>query len=45
MKKLLKYLNASSKGAYSSPDRARMARSMPGEAAALASLRYGGMSI
>ena len=45
MKKLLKYLNKSSKGTFSSPERSRMARSMPGETAALASLRYGGMSI
>ncbi len=45
MKHLFKRFNRNSGSLTTEFARARMNRSMPGEVAALASLRYGGMSI
>lgn len=45
MKNLFKRFSRSSGSLNTEFARARMQRSMPGETAALASLRYGGMSL
>jgi len=45
MKRLFNYLNKPSASLNTEFARRRVARSMPGETAALASLRYGGMAL
>lgn len=45
MKKLFNYFNKPTTSLNTEFARRRVARSMPGETAALASLRYGGMSL